>query len=545
MLAKKIFFYFCLSACVFAKEVTLDFLKKQPIGTTRDFYIWYFINKDTTSVSDAKEAYELVFKKTPRIERAMEKKGVVHEMPRDIFCKKLDFDILKNEDIECIKFGLKLSIIPTLRQDVADFLLQKLQDDAKDLYQQVAVLRQRDVSKALMQTSAKNFAAIFNGLTYVQKLNFLDKKVNPKDLLRLLNENDSGFNRAITTMILDPKFDFIKKALGEIDVTKSDTNTFFLLGINDLMLQNPQKALAYFKKSQDSAYDPFMKDRALFWQYLVSEDEVYLRDLQESTFVDIFSIYANQKLNTTPKYEIVSEFEKLEKDKNTFDITNPFSWQIARSDILKLEGEQYDEKIKDFLHQETLPHYIFFLNRKHRYKYNYFIFAYDDPKMWKSNEQKALAYAVARQESHLLPALVSTSYALGMMQIMPFNVEPFARDMGLKNINLFDMFDPKTALKFGSFFLEELKKEFKHPLFVAYAYNGGPGFLRRTLEKKRLFLEGRKYEPWLSLELLAYEESRFYGMKVLANYLIYMQMLNQEINLESLLQETLIYKVKE
>lgn len=545
MLAKKVFLYFCLSVCIFAKEVTLDFLKKQPIGTTRDFYIWYFINKDTTSVSDAKEAYELVFKKTPRIERTMEKKGVVHEMPRDIFCKKLDFDILKNEDIECIKFGLKLSIVPTLKQDAADFLLQRLQNDAQDLYQQVEVLRQRDVSKALMQTSAKNFAAIFNGLTYVQKLSFLDKKVNPKDLLRLLNENDSSFNRVITTMILDSKFDFIKKALGEIDVTKSDTNTFFLLGINDLMLQNPQKALIYFKKSQNSAYDPFMKDRALFWQYLVSEDETYLRDLQASTFVDIFSIYANQKLNTTPKYEIISEFKKLEKNKNTFDITNPFSWQIAKNDILKLEGEQYEEKIKDFLHQETLPHYIFFLNRKHRYKYNYFVFAYDDPKMWKSNEQKSLTYAVARQESHLLPALVSTSYALGMMQIMPFNVEPFAKDMGIKNISLFDMFEPKTALKFGSFFLEELKKEFKHPLFVAYAYNGGPGFLRRTLEKKRLFLQGRKYEPWLSLELLAYEESRFYGMKVLANYLIYMQMLNQEINLETLLQETLIYKVKE
>ncbi|WP_104696853.1 MULTISPECIES: lytic transglycosylase domain-containing protein [unclassified Helicobacter] len=543
MYFRKILLLLSLSLCGFSKDVNLDFIKKQPAGIARDFYIWYFIDKNSTSIDEAKQAYDLVFKKTSRIESVMEKKGVIHEMPRDIFCKKLDFDQLKNEDIDCIVYGLKLSNVLTLKQEDADLLLQKLQGQAQaiDLYEQIKILRSDDVTKSLMQASAKNFAAIFTGLTYVQKLSLLEKSINPKNLARLLNENNPALNRVMTTIILDAKFDSIKKALGKIEVTSSDTNTFFLLGINELMLQNTTRALSYFSKSQNSAYDPFMRDRALFWQYLVSEDEKYLQELQTSTFVDIFSIYANQKLKTTPNYKIVSEFN-LPKDKKNFEINNPFTWQIARSEVLKLDGEEYENKTKDFLYQDTLPHYLFFLSRKHRYQYNYFIFAYDDPKMWRDNEQKAITYAVARQESHLLPALVSTSYALGMMQIMPFNVMPFARDMGLKNISYFDMFDPKTALQFGSFFLDQLKKEFKHPLFVAYAYNGGPGFLRRTLEKQRLFLQDRKYEPWISLELLPYEESRFYGMKVLANYLIYMQMLNQEIDLESLLQETLIYK---
>ena len=57
-------------------------------------------------------------------------------------------------------------------------------------------------------------------------------------------------------------------------------------------------------------------------------------------------------------------------------------------------------------------------------------------------------------------------------------------------------------IEFGRFYIDELEGEFKHPLLVSYAYNGGPGFLRRTLEKKRLFLKNRAFEPWISLELI-------------------------------------------
>ena len=70
---------------------------------------------------------------------------------------------------------------------------------------------------------------------------------------------------------------------------------------------------------------------------------------------------------------------------------------------------------------------------------------------------------------------------------MPFNVEPFARSLGIKDITLEDMFNPLTALEFGRFYLGDLEREFKNPLFIAYAYNGSPGFLRRTLAKKTLF----------------------------------------------------------
>ena len=402
--------------------------------------------------------------------------------------------------------------------------------------------------EALFNAGAKDVGVILSGLNYQQKLELLDSIPVPQDaLLGVMNGNDILLNRTMGNLILDSRFKYIKQALDKIEVSSSDSNTFFLLGINAIMQKSKgyaNRALSYFKKSQNTANDPFMQDRALWWQYLVSKDKQYLKTLSESGFVDIFSITANQVLNTTPKFSLITDFKSSAKAYK-LDIKDPFAWQNLRTKIGELKDKAFLDELALLYQEDTFPHLIYFLNRQYRYQHNYFIFAYDEPKLFENAHQKALTYAVARQESNLLPALVSTSYALGMMQIMPFNVEPFAKSMGLKNITLFDMFDPKIALRFGNFYLKELEREFKNPLFVAYAYNGGPGFLRRTLAKNQLFLKGREYEPWLSMELLAYEESRFYGMKVLANYVIYSQMLGEKIDVQKMLNETLKFQNKE
>jgi soluble lytic murein transglycosylase len=74
--------------------------------------------------------------------------------------------------------------------------------------------------------------------------------------------------------------------------------------------------------------------------------------------------------------------------------------------------------------------------------------------------------------------------------------------------------------------MDYLNKWLYHPLFVAYAYNGGIGFTRKTIRKKHLFKKG-KYEPYLSMELIDYEESKEYGKKVLTNYVIYLNLLSK------------------
>ena len=96
--------------------------------------------------------------------------------------------------------------------------------------------------------------------------------------------------------------------------------------------------------------------------------------------------------------------------------------------------------------------------------------------------------------------------------------------------------DPKTNLKYANHHLDFLEKRLKHPLFIAYAYNGGIGFTSRML-KSGLFKEV-KYEPYLSMELLPYDETKKYGKKVLANYYVYQNYLNskKKVSLSTLFQ---------
>lgn len=538
-----ILFAFCLCAALSAKPLlTLKELGSKPKGIARDFYIWEFISDKDTSLEESLKAYDLVYREIPKLKSALQAKGYHPKIPKNIACAKLPITELVKQDEQCIAFGLKLSQVPTMPASQIATLQQKLAK-SPNLLAKIKILRSSDIAQAMFAANAQVFAEIFNALTYQQKLQIFAKSPDPKAIQRLANQNASPFNRVLQHIILDSRLLAFKQAIAKADITTSDSNTFFLLGINELLNGSKQQALRYFERSRNAAIDPFFKDRAMFWQYLVSGNVAFLHDLQTSKFVDIFSIYANQKLKTKPNYEIVSSFDGLILKKPPINISDPFAWQVARDSIGSIKDmTRYEEEVNRFYTIDTTPHLAHFSNRITKYSVNYYIMPYVDLVHWRDDKQKAMSLAIAKQESHFIPALVSRSYALGMMQIMPFNLEPFAKKLEIKHkVTLEDLFKPEFAYTFGTMFLEELNDEFKHPLFVAYAYNGGPGFWRRTLAKGQLFVKNRKYEPWLSMELIANEEPRFYGMKVLANYIIYQELLGHKVDIESLLKQTLRY----
>lgn len=538
-----ILFAFCLCAALSAKPLlTLKELGSKPKGIARDFYIWEFISDKDTSLEESLKAYDLVYREIPKLKSALQAKGYHPKIPKNIACAKLPITELVKQDEQCIAFGLKLSQVPTMPASQITTLQQKLAK-SPNLLAKIQILRSSDIAQAMFAANAQVFAEIFNALTYQQKLQIFAKSPDPKAIQRLANQNASSFNRVLQHIILDSRLLAFKQAIAKADITTSDSNTFFLLGINELLNDSKQQALRYFERSRNAAIDPFFKDRAMFWQYLVSGNVAFLHDLQTSKFVDIFSIYANQKLKTKPNYEIVSSFDGLILKKPPINISDPFAWQVARDSIGSIKDmTRYEEEVNRFYTIDTTPHLAHFSNRITKYSVNYYIMPYVDLVHWRDDKQKAMSLAIAKQESHFIPALVSRSYALGMMQIMPFNLESFAKKLEIKHkVTLEDLFKPEFAYTFGTMFLEELNDEFKHPLFVAYAYNGGPGFWRRTLAKGQLFVKNRKYEPWLSMELIANEEPRFYGMKVLANYIIYQELLGHKVDIESLLKQTLRY----
>lgn len=533
-------FGFCqVASC--APLLSLKELQTKPKGVARDFYIWEFITHKDTSLKESLEAYKLVYNEIPKLKAALEKKGFHAQMPKNIACSKLAYESLKNKDAQCIAYALRLGAVPAMSQAQVDFFVSKLKATHPNIVQKIQILRSKDIKESMLNASAQIFSEVYNSLSYNQRAQIFGTPTKPESLKILANANRYSFNRILQNVILDGGFLEFKKSISKADLSGiKDANTLFLLGINEVRIGTKDKAMKYFALSRTNAADPFFRDRAIFWQYLLSDNVAFLNDLQASEHADIFSIYANQKLKTTPNYQIISHFENLSTTNPKLDIKDPFAWQILRDNMPK-ESSKLKAIAKDFSYELTIPHLAFVNNRINKYSINYFIMPYTENLKWRDNSQKAMALAVAKQESTFLPALVSRSYALGMMQIMPFNVEPFARKLKKTDITLESMFDPVIAYEFGRMYLDELNREFSHPLFSAYAYNGGPGFLRKTLSKKRLFIKSRKYEPWISLELLPVEETRFYGMRVLANYVIYQQILGVEVDIESLLKKTLRY----
>lgn len=530
-----------LISAIFSQEITLDFLKSQPKGIARDFYIWRFLENPKTSLQDSIQAYELIFRNTPKIEKLVTQKGYIHELPKDLKCKGLSLEQLKNEDEECITFGLKLSTIPLLNHSDIQALLNKLPQDSA-LYQEIKILSSKNIlNQALKNQDAKIFSEIFYGLNSNQRIPIFNAPIPIQTLESLANQNNPNFNKMLQYILLSPQFPHFKHSILQANITNADERILLLIGILQAQNKQDSKAMKYFQLAYNVAKNPLTKDKALFWQYLVSNQQSFLTQLAQSIQVNLYTIFANQKLKQTPQYKIISNFENLKKGNPNFDITNPFEWQLLRDSLFKLDSQALKPKIeKDLTYSISEPHFAYMLNRITKYKTNYFIMPYANSLQWQDNHQKALTYAIAKQESNFLPAIISTSYALGMMQIMPFNVKPFSKSMGKADITLDDLFKPQIALEMGRFYLAELEEEFKHPLFVAYAYNGGPGFWRRTLAKKTLFLKNRKYEPWLSLELIPYEESKNYGQIVLANYIIYQELLGKKIDIDQFLKQTLV-----
>ena len=223
---------------------------------------------------------------------------------------------------------------------------------------------------------------------------------------------------------------------------------------------------------------------------------------------------------------IVFDIE-LKNRNSSYDVHDVFEWLEVTEDTKKNLDEAKLAKYSNiFTDEKTLPHMAFVLERFNKYKTQYYITPYRNIIKNYDIYKQVLIYSIARQESHFIPSAVSFSSAQGVMQIMPFLSYDISKKLN-EDYNVYEQFIPEKNIKYGSIHLDTLMNQFdNNPLFIAYAYNGGAGYTRNQL-KKGLFKEKSKYEPFLSMEMISYTETREYGKKVLANYYIYNNHLNK------------------
>ncbi|MBP2637797.1 MAG: mltC 1 [Firmicutes bacterium] len=95
-----------------------------------------------------------------------------------------------------------------------------------------------------------------------------------------------------------------------------------------------------------------------------------------------------------------------------------------------------------------------------------------------------LIAGVIRTESKFINGAQSPKGALGLMQIMPETGRWIAEQLGEKDYMTADLSDPDRNIRFGSWYLASLKKEFGgNEVLILAAYNGGRGNVKQWMER--------------------------------------------------------------
>ena len=311
---------------------------------------------------------------------------------------------------------------------------------------------------------------------------------------------------------------------------RSKAHKSFRHGLALMQQRKPRQASVYFRDARKNYEKQYDKDKSLFWLYLSTKDDNYVKELRESCHPNIYTLMAADTINARYPKTITQSVWKSRIW--GFDVEDPIEWAKIKEKMYS--GVDLDELADDHKSQETIGIYTYLKAKACNYTESYFPMPYRDAMKHMSPQRQALIYAIARQESRFVPASVSRSFALGMMQFMPFLVKHVAKEKGQK-IDLDDMFNPYKAIEYADFHLDYLTSYLYHPLFVAYAYNAGIGFTRRHITKKTSFRRG-PYEPYMSMEKMKNHEAREYGKKVLANYVIYLNKLGVTTRIFPLLE---------
>jgi peptidoglycan lytic transglycosylase len=138
---------------------------------------------------------------------------------------------------------------------------------------------------------------------------------------------------------------------------------------------------------------------------------------------------------------------------------------------------------------------------------------------------RALIYAIARQESSFDPRAKSPDGARGLMQLMPRTASSLDRQTRYRGGQRDLLYDPGRNLALGQRYLQRLlgsRRVAGDLLRLTVAYNAGPGNLGNWERQM-----GHGGDPLLFIESLPSLESRLFVERVMTNLWIYRRRLGQ------------------
>lgn len=159
-----------------------------------------------------------------------------------------------------------------------------------------------------------------------------------------------------------------------------------------------------------------------------------------------------------------------------------------------------------------------------------------------------LVKSLVRQESAFNLRAVSTSNALGLMQMIPPTAQEVAKKMALKIELPEDMFRPEINIPMGTFYLAQVLNQFNENVPMALAsYNAGPTRLKIWLDSRPetselMAKKSSAVEDEIWFDELPWTETSFYIKAILRNTLIYKLIEKGEFTANPVLWQDLLNK---
>ena len=493
--------------------------------------IWQYLKQDITS-TQADKAYDQILGNHYKLNREYLKKSNNKELKYKIACSKRS-NLLKIDDEKCL--ALAFTPYKSLKMTNKERIKLSKKFTSQSKIDLLKIQSEPYSEKAYLKYSPEAFLRMFNSSGMKNRRENLNINFTKEFINRL--SSSPKISRFINLIVRDSKLKNLQKSILNIDGNSVNAKSNFLLAMHSVKSSQNKKALSYLQLSHNKTKKRMNRDKAIFWMYQITRDKSYLSELLLSMDINIYSLYARDTLNT----EVVNFFTTTQvNDKiNDRSLQNPFEWNEILSEIKATPKEKLFDLSKKFEHKNMVPVNRFVLEKAYSFNMHGFIMPYDEHLSDLSIDEKAFVYSIMRQESNYIPSALSRSFALGLMQLMPFLVDALAKESKEK-IEYKEMFTPAKNIEYSLKHLKWMRKSLSHPLFIAYAYNGGTGFWRKHL-KTGAFKDGR-YEPYLSMEMMGNSESREYGKRVISNYVMYKQILGEEISIVDLLENAIQQK---
>ncbi|NHO18349.1 transglycosylase SLT domain-containing protein [Acetobacter oeni] len=137
---------------------------------------------------------------------------------------------------------------------------------------------------------------------------------------------------------------------------------------------------------------------------------------------------------------------------------------------------------------------------------------------------RGLPLGLMRQESNFNPDAVSSSGAIGLMQLLPGTARDMARATGAGSLNVAELHAPSVNIQLGTAYLDRMYKKFDGVVpYTAAAYNAGPHRVSQWLEAggdpARTGADQDALIDWI--EQIPYSETRSYVKRVWESMVVY------------------------